>query len=120
MKGGSESGAVALFRPTLISLLKALLIRIILDRLPEAFMTIGQRLLVFGLGEDSMPVADVLITPDAFMKGIRSTDVAGPAPTTYRVKEQRIQILGQPLHYLFNLGTYPLQASAPRQPHQGF
>jgi Tfp pilus assembly ATPase PilU len=108
MKGGSESGAVALFRPTLISLLKAFLSRIILDCLPEAFMAIGQRLLVFCLGEDRMPVADILIAPDAFMKGIRSTDVAGPAPITYRVKEQRIQILGQPLHYLFNLGTYPL------------
>ena len=108
MKGGSESGAVALLWPTLISLLKEFLNRIILDRLPEAFMAIGQRLLVFCLGEDSMPVANVLIAPDAFMKGIRSTDVAGPAPITYRVKEQRIQILGQLLHYLFNLGTYPL------------
>jgi hypothetical protein len=108
MKGGSESGAVALFHPTLISLLKEFLIRIILDRLPEAFMAIGQRLHVFGLGKDHMLVADILIAPDAFMKGIRSTDVAGPAPITYRVKEQRIKILGQPLHYLFNLGTYPL------------
>jgi hypothetical protein len=106
MKGGSESGAVALFRPTLISLLKEFLIRIILDRLPEAFMAIGQRLLVFCLGKDRMPVANVLVAPDAFMKGIRSTDVTGPAPITYQ--EQRIQILGQLLHYLFNLGTYPL------------
>ena len=81
---------------------------IMLDRLPEAFMAIGQRLLVFCLGKYSMPVTNVLIALDAFMKGIRSTDVAGPAPITYRVKEQRIQILGQPLHYLFNLGTYPL------------
>jgi Tfp pilus assembly ATPase PilU len=79
-----------------------------LDRLPEAFMAIGQRLLVFCLGKDRMLVADILIAPDAFMKGIRSTDVTGPAPITYRVKEQRIQILGQLLHYLFNLGTYPL------------
>jgi hypothetical protein len=71
-------------------------------------MAIGQRLLIFGLGEDSMLVANVLVAPDAFMKGVRSTDVTGPAPITYRVKEQRIQILGQPLHYLFNLGTYPL------------
>jgi hypothetical protein len=71
-------------------------------------MAIGQRLHVFCLGKNSMPVANILIAPDAFMKGIRSTDVAGPAPITYRVKEQRIQILGQPLHYLFNLGTYPL------------
>jgi hypothetical protein len=108
MKGGSESGAVALFHPTLISLLKAFLIRIILNCPPEAFMAIGQRLLVFCLGEDRMPVANVLIAPDAFMKGVRSTDVTGPAPITYRVKEQRIQILGQLLHYLFNLGTYPL------------
>jgi hypothetical protein len=83
-------------------------------------MAIGQRLLVFCLGKDSMLVADILIAPDAFMKGIRSTDVTGPAPITYLVKEQRIQILGQLLHYLFNLGTYPLQASAPHQPHQGF
>jgi hypothetical protein len=36
MKGGSESGAVALFRPTLISLLKEFLIRIILNCLSEA------------------------------------------------------------------------------------
>jgi hypothetical protein len=71
-------------------------------------MAIGQRLLVFCLGEDSMLVADILIAPDAFVKGIRSTDVAGPAPITYRVKEQRIQILGQPLHYLFNLGPNTL------------
>jgi hypothetical protein len=71
-------------------------------------MAIGQRLLIFGLGEDSMLVANVLVAPNAFMKGVRSTDVTGPAPITYRVKEQRIQILGQPLHYLFNLGTYPL------------
>ena len=79
-----------------------------LYHLIETFMAIGQRLLVFGLGKNSMPVADILTAPDAFMKGIRSTDVVGPAPITYRVKEQRIQILGQPLHYLFNLGTYPL------------
>jgi Tfp pilus assembly ATPase PilU len=72
-------------------------------------MAIGQRLLVFCLGKDRMPVANVLIASDAFMKGIRSTDVAGPAPITYRVKEQRIQFLGQPSHYLFNLGTYPLR-----------
>jgi hypothetical protein len=72
-------------------------------------MAIGQRLLVFGLGEDRMLVTNVLIAPDAFMKGIRFTDVTGPAPITYRVKEQRIQILGQLLHYLFNLGTYPLR-----------
>jgi hypothetical protein len=71
-------------------------------------MAIGQRLLVFCLGEDRMLVADILVAPDAFIKSVRSTDVAGPAPTTYLVKEQRIQILGQPLHYLFNLGTYPL------------
>jgi Tfp pilus assembly ATPase PilU len=90
------------------SLLKAFLIRIILDYLPEAFMAIGQRLLVFCLGKDRMLVANVLVAPDAFMKGIRSTDVTGPAPITYRVKEQRIQILGQLLYYLFNLGTYPL------------
>jgi hypothetical protein len=88
MKGDSESGAVALFRPTLISLLKAFLIRIMLDRLPEAFMAIGQRLLVFGLGKDRMLVADILVAPDAFMKGVRSTDVTGPAPITYLVKEQ--------------------------------
>jgi hypothetical protein len=108
MKGGSESGAVASFHPTLISLFKAFLSRIILDCLPEAFMAIGQRLHVFGLGKDRMLVANVLVAPDAFMKGIRSTDVTGPAPITYRVKEQRIQILGQLLHYLFNLSTYPL------------
>ena len=92
------------------SLLKAFLIRIILDRPPEAFMAIGQRLLVFCLGEDRMPVADVLVAPDAFMKGIRSTDVAGghPSLTRLQFKEQLVQILGQPLHYLFNLGTYPL------------
>jgi hypothetical protein len=71
-------------------------------------MAIGQRLLVFCLSKDSMPVANILIAPDAFMKGIRFTDVAGSAPITYRVKEQRIQILGQLLHYLFDLGTYPL------------
>jgi Tfp pilus assembly ATPase PilU len=108
MKGGSESGAVALFRPTLISLFKAFLGRIILDCLPEAFMAIGQRLHVFCLGKDRMPVADILIAPDAFVKSVRFTDVTEPAPITYRVKEQRIQILGQLLHYLFNLGTYPL------------
>ena len=82
MKGGSESVALAPLRPTLISLLKTFLIRIILDRLPETFMAIGQRLLVFGLGEDRMPVTNVLIAPDAFMKGIRFTDVTGPAPIT--------------------------------------
>jgi Tfp pilus assembly ATPase PilU len=71
-------------------------------------MAIGQRLLVFCLGKDRMLVADILIAPDAFIKSVRFTDVTGPAPITYRVKEQRIQILGQPLHYLFNLGTYPL------------
>jgi Tfp pilus assembly ATPase PilU len=71
-------------------------------------MAIGQRLLVFCLGKDRMSVADILVAPDAFMKGIRSTDVTGPAPITYRVKEQRIQILGQPLHYLFNLGSNTL------------
>jgi Tfp pilus assembly ATPase PilU len=79
-----------------------------LDRLPETIMAIGQRLLVFCLGKDRMPVANVLIAPDAFMKGVRFTDVAGPAPITYRVKEQRIQILGQLLHYLFNLGPNTL------------
>jgi Tfp pilus assembly ATPase PilU len=71
-------------------------------------MAIGQRLFIFCLGKDRMLVANVLIAPDAFMKGVRSTDVTGPAPITYRVKEQRIQILRQPLHYLFDLGTYPL------------
>jgi hypothetical protein len=36
MKGGIESGAVALLWPTFISLLKEFLIRIILNCLPEA------------------------------------------------------------------------------------
>jgi hypothetical protein len=36
MKGGIESGAVALFQPTLISLLKEFLIWVILNCLPEA------------------------------------------------------------------------------------
>jgi hypothetical protein len=108
MKGGSESGVLALLRPTFINLFKAFLIRIILDRLPEAFMAIGQRLHVFCLGEDRMLITNVLIAPYAFIKSVRSTDVTGLAPITYRVKEQRIQILGQLLHYLSNLGTYPL------------
>ena len=90
MKGGSESGALALLRSTLISLLKAFLIRIILNCPPEAFMAIGRRLLVFCLGEDRMLVANVLIAPDTFMKGIRSTDVTGghPSLTCLQFKEQ--------------------------------
>jgi len=36
MKGGIESGVLALLRSTLISLLKAFLIQIILNCLPEA------------------------------------------------------------------------------------
>jgi hypothetical protein len=71
-------------------------------------MAIGQRLLVFCLGEDRMLVADILTAPDALVRSAGMTDVAGPAPITYRVKEQRIQFLGQLLHYLFDLGTYPL------------
>jgi Tfp pilus assembly ATPase PilU len=71
-------------------------------------MAIGQRLLVFGFGKDRMLVANVLVAPDAFVKSVRFTDVTGPVPIAYRVKEQRIQILGQLLHYLFDLGTYPL------------
>jgi len=52
-------------------------------------MAIGQRLPIFGLGEDRMLVADVLVAPDAFMKGVRLTDVTGghPSLTCLQVKE---------------------------------
>jgi len=40
----------------------------------ETFMAIGQRLLVFGLGKDRMHVADVLVAPDALVKGVRFTN----------------------------------------------
>ena len=40
-----------------------------------------------------MLVADILIAPDALEIGVRLTDVTDSTPITYRVKEQRIQIL---------------------------
>jgi hypothetical protein len=67
MKDGSESGALVLLRSTFISLLKAFLSRIILNRLPETIKAIGQGLLVFGLGKDSMHVANVPVAPDALV-----------------------------------------------------
>jgi hypothetical protein len=67
MKGGIESGALALLRSTLISLLKAFLIRIILNLLPETIKAIIQRLLIFGLGKDRMYVANVPVALDALV-----------------------------------------------------
>jgi len=45
-----------------------------LYHLIEAFMAIGQRLLVFCLGKDRMLVADVPTAPDASIKGVRFTN----------------------------------------------
>jgi hypothetical protein len=58
-------------------------------------MAIDQGFPDLGLGKDRMPVANVPAAPDAFLKGVRFTDVTDPTPITYLVKEQRIRILGQ-------------------------
>jgi hypothetical protein len=77
-----------------MSPLKAFLIWIILNCPPETIITIDQRLLIFGLSNGRMLVADVLVAPDALVRSAGMTDVTHghPSLTCLQVKELRIQI----------------------------